>query len=73
MKQRFDLDKNIAGMSAVDYMSDLIERNERGELELERCKASVSILKQINNRCRLLIDAAKYELKEREMVSEKTT
>jgi hypothetical protein len=33
---------------------------------MERGKLSVSVLKQMNNRSRLLLDSAKYELKTKE-------
>lgn len=64
--ERFDLNVKIAGKSAADYMSDLIERNENQQIEIERAKQSVAILKQMNNHSRIKLDAAKFELKERE-------
>ena len=66
--ERFDLSAKIAGKSAIEYMSDLISRNERQQIEIERGKLSVAVLKQMNNRSRLLLDAAKFELKEQELV-----
>lgn len=66
MEERFDLGVSIQGQNAMQYMADLIERNENQQIEIERGKLSVSILKQMNNRSRLLLDAAKFELKERE-------
>lgn len=59
----FDLDTKIQGKDAAHYMADLIEKNENQQIEIERGKLSVAILKQMNNRSRLLLDAAKYELK----------
>lgn len=67
---KFDLNAKISGVPAVEYMSSLIERNERQEIDIERGKLSVAILKQINNRSRLLLDAAKYELKKQQFESE---
>lgn len=64
--EQFGLNTPIKGMDAITYMASLIESNEKMELEIERGKLSVSILKQMNNRSRLLIDAAKYELKRKE-------
>ena len=64
--ENFDLNVKISGVSAVDYMAGLIEKNDNQQIEIERGKLSVSILKQMNNRSRLLLDAAKYELKKRE-------
>ena len=64
---KFDLGVTIAGKPAIEYMADLIERNETQQIEIERGKVSIAILKQMNNRSRLLLDAAKYELKKLEM------
>ena len=50
----------------MEYMASLLEKNEKQEIEIERGKLSVSILKQMHNRNRLLVDAAKFELKEKE-------
>lgn len=65
MKQ-FELEIEIAGQNAMSYMANLIEKNEKNEIEVERGKLSVSVLKQMNNRSRLLLDAAKFELKTKE-------
>ena len=65
--EKYDLKVNIAGMPAMDYMADLIDRNEKQQIEIERGKLSVAVLKQMNNRSRLLLDAAKFELKQREL------
>jgi hypothetical protein len=66
LTKQFGLDTPIKGMDAVKYMASLIESNEKKDIEIERGKLSVAILKQMNNRSRLLIDAAKYELKRNE-------
>ena len=61
-----------AGMAAALFAAlggasvTLLEKNEKQQIEIERGKLSVAILKQMNNRSRLLIDAAKFELKEKE-------
>lgn len=65
MKQ-FELETTIAGQNMMSYMANLIEKNEKNEIEVERGKLSVSVLKQMNNRSRLLLDAAKFELKTKE-------
>lgn len=62
----FDLDAKIKGKDAIQYMADLIELNESQQIEIERGKLSVAVLKQMNNRSRLLLDAAKFELKKQE-------
>ena len=64
--QDFELTTKVQGQNAMEYMASLIEKNEKQEIEIERGKLSVSVLKQMNNRSRLLLDAAKYELKKKE-------
>lgn len=66
MKQTFELDTNIAGKNAMQYMADLLEENDNQKIEIERGKLAVSVLKQMNNRSRLLLEAAKYELKKKD-------
>lgn len=64
--EKFELKTQIAGQDAMSYMASLIEKNEKNEIEIERGKLCVSVLKQMNNRSRLLLDAAKFELKTKE-------
>jgi hypothetical protein len=64
--ERFELDTKIKGVNAMQYMADLIEKNEALQIDIERSKQINSVLKQMNNRSRLLLDAAKFELKEKE-------
>lgn len=66
IKQRFEFNAKVMGQEPMDYMASLLEKNEKQDIEIERGKLSVSILKQMHNRNRLLIDAAKFELKEME-------
>ena len=66
LKKRFEFDSTVAGTDMSTFMANLLEKNEKQEVEIERGKLSVSILKQMHNRNRLLIDAAKFELKEME-------
>ena len=63
---RFELNTIIAGKPTMDYMADLLEKNEEQEIDIERGKLAIGILKQMNNRSRLLLDAQKFELKEKE-------
>ena len=63
---RFELNTLIAGKPTMDYMADLLEKNEEQEIDIERGKLAIGILKQMNNRSRLLLDAQKFELKEKE-------
>lgn len=53
-------------MDAMDYMSKLIEENEEKAIEVERAKVSIAVLKQMNNRSRLILDAYKFEHKKDE-------
>lgn len=57
------LDQKVEGKDMMQFMADLLEKNEKQELEIERGKLSVSILKQMNNYSRLKLDAEKFELK----------
>ena len=63
---RFELQHKVSGRNVMAYMAELLEKNEKQQIEIERGKMSVAILKQMNNRSRLLLDAAKFELKKRE-------
>ena len=64
--KNFELETRINGQDISKYMASLIEKNEKNEIDLERGKLSVAVLKQMNNRSRLLLDAAKFELKTKE-------
>lgn len=64
---KFGLNQNIGGVDAMEYMAKLIEKNENQAIEIERGKLAVGLLKQMNNRSRLLLDAAKFELKCKEL------
>lgn len=67
IKKRFEFDTKIMGMEPMEYMARLLELNEEQKIDLERCKAQIGILKQMNNRSKELIDAVRVELKEREI------
>ena len=67
--ERFELGVKIKGVNAMQYMADLIEKNEALQIDIERSKQINSALKQMNNRSRLLLDAAKFELKEKEFAA----
>ncbi len=66
LKKEFKLDTAIKGKSLNDYLAELMEKNERLEMEIERGKLDVAFSKQMNNYSRLLLDASKHELKRRE-------
>lgn len=63
-RKSFELDAKITGKNPMTYMAGLLKQNDDQKIEIERGKLAIGILKQMNNRSRLLLDAAKYELKE---------
>ena len=66
LKKKFEIGQKIEGKDPMQYMADLIERNEKEEIEIERLKGSVSILKQMNNYTKNLIDSVRVAIKENE-------
>ena len=61
--ENFGLNQEIAGKDMMQFMADLLELNDNQQIEIERGKMAVAILKQMNNVSRLNLDAAKFELK----------
>ena len=61
--KKYEFDRMIMGKDPMTYMAELIEKNDKNELEIERVKTDIGVLKQMHNRQRLLIDAVKCELK----------
>ena len=57
------LNQEIAGKDMMQFMADLLELNDNQQIEIERGKMAVAILKQMNNLSRIQLDAAKFELK----------
>ena len=43
MEKNYGLDQKVNGKSIQESMADLLERNERNEIELERAKVSIAI------------------------------
>ena len=64
--KNFGLNQKIEGKAMMQFMADLIESNEKQEIEIERGKLTVSILKQMHNNSRLQIGSAKFALKQAE-------
>lgn len=62
----FGLDLQVNGVSIDQYLCDLLEKNEKQEIEIERCKQAVNIVKQKNNVSRLRLDATKLQLRKSE-------
>jgi hypothetical protein len=71
--KNFGLNQKIEGKNMMQFMADLIESNEKQEIEIERGKLTVSILKQMHNNSRLQIDSAKFALKQAETETNKET
>lgn len=66
MDKNFGLNVKITNVPPMEYMAQLLEKNEKQEIEIERGKLAIGVLKQMNNRSRLLLDAAKFEHKLKE-------
>lgn len=56
------LDTPISGKDMMDYMSALCERNDAQQIEIERAKITIGILKQMHNHSRLLLKAKEVEM-----------
>lgn len=67
---QFKTDIKVEGKDFQEFMADLLERNDKKQVEIEVTKQNVAIIKQMNNHSRILLDAAKYELKK--LQAEKT-
>lgn len=66
-KKEYALDTKVKGMEIQNYLADLLEKNDNQEIEIERCKQAVAIVKQLNNNSRIILDAHKHELKKMEL------
>lgn len=62
MEKNYGFDQNVNGKPLEQSLAELIERNERNEIELERAKVSIAVYRQMNNLSRLKLEAAKFEL-----------
>lgn len=63
----YGLDLQVSGVSIDQYLCNLLEKNEKQEIEIERCKQAVNIVKQKNNVSRLRLDAMKLQCRVAEM------
>lgn len=64
--ENFGLDVKIEGKPVEEYISCQMEKLEKMEIQMEKEKIKNSYLKQLNNRSRLRIDAAKFMQKKAE-------
>ena len=62
VEKNYGFDQNVNGKPLEQSLAELIERNERNEIELERAKVSIAVYRQMNNLSRLKLEAAKFEL-----------
>lgn len=70
---KYELDVKVNGVGAMEYMASLIEKNEKEELDVERGRITIGVLKQMNNRSRLLIDAERLKQQREETQQKKGT
>lgn len=56
LKQRV-INQQIAGVSMEDFIADLIEKSEKGEIDNEKLETYNKLLKQENNRHKNITDA----------------
>ena len=64
--ENFGLDVKIEGKPVEEYISCQMEKLEKMEIQMEKEKIKNSYLKQLNNRSRFRIDAAKFMQKKAE-------
>lgn len=57
----------IAGKDIIEYMSDMLDKNDKQEIDIERGKLNVNILKQMNNHLRYKLDVEKWRAKQAQM------
>ena len=58
----------IKEMSMLEYMADLLEKNDSGQIDLDRCREANKTLRQMNNQMRLQLESDKFEYKRNEDV-----
>lgn len=61
--------QQIAGIMMENYFADMIEKIDKKEIEKEQCEMKISVLKQLNNRHKNIIDAQRVMLKEFEFMN----
>ena len=66
MEKKIGILTKVSGMSIPDFLADLIERNEKQQIEIERGKLTISALKQMNNYSRIALDVEKLKHKLKE-------
>ena len=58
----------IKEMYMLEYMADLLEKNDSGQIDLDRCREANKTLRQMNNQMRLQLESDKFEYKRNEDV-----
>lgn len=59
----YGLDQPVSGRSVVDYLSDLIEKNDNQQIEIERGKLSNALINARTKYSRACMDAASLNAK----------
>lgn len=60
------INQNVGGMSMENYLSDLLAKLDKEEIDKVSCESKIAVLKQLNNRHKNVIDAQRVMLKQAE-------
>ena len=60
------INQNVSGMPMESYLSDLLAKLDREEVDKVNCENKIAVLKQLNNRHKNVIDAQRVMLKQAE-------
>ena len=55
--------QKVSGLSMENYLAQMLEKIEEGNLEREKMELTIAVSKQFNNRHKNIIDAYRVELK----------
>ncbi len=64
------IDQQINGVPMEEYFANLLSKIENSEIEKEQCEMRISVLKQLNNRHKNVIDAQRVIIKQMEVIKE---
>lgn len=56
-KETYELNQQVNGKPIMEFMTHLLEENEKQSIDVARLKGSVSVLKQINDRTKVVLGA----------------
>lgn len=60
------INQNVGGMPMENYLSDLLAKLDKEEIDKVSCESKIAVLKQLNNRHKNVIDAQRVMLKQAE-------